>query len=357
MAEKKKIPEIRFKGFNEEWEERKLGVMADFFKGHGYSKNDLVEFGTPIILYGRLYTKYETIISDVDTFALDYKGSIYSTGNEVVVPASGETAEDIARASAVIKSGILLGGDLNIIYPNSKINSIFLALTISNGKPQKDLSKRAQGKSVVHLRNTDLKEVDILYPCKDEQTQIGTFFKHLDHLITLHQRKYNKLVTVKKAMLEKMFPQNGAVVPEIRFNGFTGDWEERTLGDVADLLTGYPFESKNFTKYGISLIRGINVKRGQLDLSENICEYWPTSYGLESYLLKESDILIQMDGALIGKSYAKICSKNLPALLVQRVTRIRSEIVHCEFIYQWIQKDFLKYILTTKTETAVPHLS
>jgi len=242
MAEKKKIPEIRFKGFSDEWEERKLNEVADFLKGHGYSKNDLVEVGTPIILYGRLYTKYETIISEVDTFALDSKGSIYSTGNEVILPASGETAEDIARASAVIKSGILLGGDLNIIYPNSKVNSIFLALAISNGKPQKDLSKRAQGKSVVHLRNADLKEVAILFPCNDEQSKLGTFFIHLDHLITLHQRKYNKLVTVKKAMLEKMFPQNGADVPEIRFKGFTESWEEKELSQVVDIRSGCDYK-------------------------------------------------------------------------------------------------------------------
>ena len=87
MAEKVKIPEIRFKGFTEDWEESKLAELADFLKGHGYSKNDLIEVGTPIILYGRLYTKYQTIISEVDTFALAYNGSIYSTGNEVIVPA------------------------------------------------------------------------------------------------------------------------------------------------------------------------------------------------------------------------------------------------------------------------------
>ena len=156
MAVKNIKPEIRFSGFSDDWEECKLSEVADFAKGHGYSKNDLVETGTPIILYGRLYTKYQAIISDIDTFAVDIKGSVYSTGNEVIVPSSGETAEDIARASAVIKSGILLGGDLNIIYPDNKVNSIFLALSISNGKISQDLSKRAQGKSVVHLRNTDL---------------------------------------------------------------------------------------------------------------------------------------------------------------------------------------------------------
>ncbi len=115
-------------------------------------------------------------------------GSVYSTGEEVIVPASGETAEDIARATAVAKSGFLLGGDLNIIYPNKDISTVFLALSISNGKQQKELSKKAQGKSVVHLRNSDLEHVTISYPCIEEQERIGSVFANFDNLITLHQR-------------------------------------------------------------------------------------------------------------------------------------------------------------------------
>ena len=160
---KKKVPELRFKGFTDEWEERKLGELASFSKGNGYTKNDLVEFGEPIILYGRLYTKYETVIEKVDTFVNKKDKSIISEGSEVIVPASGESSEDISRASVVGKSGLILGGDLNIIKPVNYIDSIFLALTISNGSQQKEMSKRAQGKSVVHLHNSDLKQVNLLY--------------------------------------------------------------------------------------------------------------------------------------------------------------------------------------------------
>lgn len=124
------------------WEQRKLDDVAEFSKGSGYSKGDLVESGTPIILYGRLYTKYETSISDVDTYVEAKEGSIYSKGGEVIVPASGETAEDIARAATVDKSGILLGGDLNIVMPNEDINSAFLAISISTGNSQRELAKK-----------------------------------------------------------------------------------------------------------------------------------------------------------------------------------------------------------------------
>lgn len=199
------FPELRFPGFTAPWEQRKLKQLANFAKGQGYSKNDLTDGGTPIILYGRLYTKYQSAISEVDTFAIPQSGSIYSTGEEVIVPASGETAEDIARASAIVKSGFLLGGDLNIIYPNKDISTIFLALSISNGKQQKELSKKAQGKSVVHLHNSDLEDVTISFPCREEQERIGSIFTHLDNLITLHQRKLNHLQEQKKALLQQMF--------------------------------------------------------------------------------------------------------------------------------------------------------
>jgi type I restriction enzyme S subunit len=199
------VPEIRFAGFTDGWEQRKLGELVQFSKGTGYSKADLRDKGTPIILYGRLYTKYETVISEIDTFADKKPASVYSRGGEVIVPASGETAEDISIASVVDKPGVLLGGDLNIITPPDDLDSAFLAISISSGKPHNDMAKMAQGKSVVHLHNSDLEKIDLLYANYSEQVQISNFFTNLDNLITLHQRKYKKLQNLKKACLEKMF--------------------------------------------------------------------------------------------------------------------------------------------------------
>ena len=171
------------------WEQRKLNDIAEFSKGSGYSKGDLTESGTPIILYGRLYTKYETIISEVDTYVEAKDSSVYSKGGEVIVPASGETAEDIARAATVDKSGILLGGDLNVVMPNKGVNSAFLAISISNGNSQRELAKKAQGKSVVHIHNEEIRNLIVPFPIKAEQNKIATYFSNLDHLITLHQCK------------------------------------------------------------------------------------------------------------------------------------------------------------------------
>ena len=177
--------------FTNSWEQRKVSEVATFSKGNGYSKADLVDDGTPIILYGRLYTKYEFSIDDVDTYARVKENSVFSKGNEVIVPASGETAEDIARASAVEKSGILLGGDLNIVHPGKEIISQFLALVLSSGNTQKELASKAQGKSVVHIHNSDIEAVSILFPQKAEQEKFILIFSNLEHLTTLHQRKPN----------------------------------------------------------------------------------------------------------------------------------------------------------------------
>ena len=200
-----KVPEIRFKGFTDDWEQRKLEDLASFSKGSGYSKSDLQASGTPIVLYGRLYTKYETVIKDIDTFVDALADSVYSQGGEVIVPASGETAEDISIASVVEKPGIVLGGDLNIIHPTDDLDSTFLAISISHGNPHKEMAKRAQGKSVVHLHNNDLAQIKLWYPSVTEQRKISQYFSGLDTLITLHQRKLEKLQNLKKAMLEKMF--------------------------------------------------------------------------------------------------------------------------------------------------------
>ncbi|WP_303815529.1 restriction endonuclease subunit S [Acidaminococcus timonensis] len=193
------------------WEQRKLGELALFSKGRGYSKSDLQDSGTPVILYGRLYTKYETIINSVDTYVKAQKDSVFSKSGDVIVPASGETAEDISVASVVKKTGILLGGDLNVIHPCDIVDPTFLALSITNGQPHNDMAKRAQGKSVVHLHNEDLAQIDLLYPSLEEQENISKFIENLDAIITLHQREQKIFFSVRFWVFS-IFIQQGAEV-------------------------------------------------------------------------------------------------------------------------------------------------
>ena len=268
MTEQAKVPAIRFAGFTDPWEQRKLGEIASFSKGSGYSKADIRESGIPLFLYGRMYTQYETRVDSVDTFAAPRPGTLYSKGTEIVVPASGESAEDIARASAITREGIALGGDLNVVYPQRMVTPLFLAYGLSHGSSQKLLAQKAQGKTVVHIHASDLKGLGIAFPDVTEQQAIGTFFSSLDDLITLHQRKYDKLVVFKKSMLEKMFPKDGESVPEIRFAGFTDPWEQRKLGDCFEFL-----KSNTLSRAGLNGENGTarNVHYGDILIKFGDC--------------------------------------------------------------------------------------
>ena len=331
---KKKVPELRFKGFTDEWEERKLGELASFSKGNGYTKNDLVEFGEPIILYGRLYTKYETVIEKVDTFVNKKDKSIISEGSEVIVPASGESSEDISRASVVGKSGLILGGDLNIIKPVNYIDSIFLALTISNGSQQKEMSKRAQGKSVVHLHNSDLKQVNLLYPKLEEQQKIGSFFKQLDITIALHQRKLDLLKEQKKGYLQKMFPKNGAKVPELRFAGFADDWEERKLKDVTERVRS------NDGRMDLPTLT-MSASSGWLDQKDRFSGDISGKEKKNYTLLKKGELSYNHGNSKLAKYGVVFSLTNYEEALVPRV-------YHSFKALENTSADFIEYMFSTK---------
>jgi len=268
---KNNVPLLRFDGFSGDWERVKLSDNANFAKGNGYSKADLVDLGTPIILYGRLYTNYQTAINEIDTFADIRKNAVLSKGGEVIVPASGETAEDIARASVVVDSGVILGGDLNIVTADKAIAPEFLALSLSNGTPHKELSKRAQGKSVVHIRNSDLREVILHLPELDEQSAIAELFQNIDDTIDLKRQEHEKTLNIKKAMLDKMFPKGGADAPEIRFTGFTKPWVRRKLDEICDLYSGLTYSPADVTESdGTFVLRSSNVKGGEIVDADNV---------------------------------------------------------------------------------------
>lgn len=136
-------------------------------------------------------------------------------------------------------------------------------------------------------------------------------------------------------------------------------WTETTVGQASEFLTGFPFPSSAFTETGIRLVRGSNVKRGVIDWSSDIARYWPDhDSSLRAFVLREGDIVIAMDGALVGRSFARITEAELPAYLVQRVARLRGKAIDQDLLYQWIgSRDFVKHVDDVKTHTAIPHIS
>jgi type I restriction enzyme S subunit len=278
-----------------------LGDVANFSKGTGYSKSDLKGTGSPIILYGRLYTKYETIIRNVDSFVVPKSGSVFSKGGEVIVPGSGETAEDISIASVVEPAGILLGGDLNIIYPNFDLDPTFLAITISNGKPHFDMARRAQGKSIVHLHNADLKHISLKTPNLSEQKRISKIFEVLDQTITLHEKKERQLERLKSALLQKMFADKSGY-PAVRFKGFDDIWNQEKLNSLVRLHRGLTYSPNNVQDSGIRVLRSSNILDGKFVMTDD--DIFVKSSVVNIPTVKNGDILITAANGsikLVGK--------------------------------------------------------
>lgn len=247
------VPKLRFKGFNEDWEEKKLGELGGFFKGNGISKSDLSEDGEECILYGELYTKYSEVIDKVYSRTnIELNNKVLSKVNDVIIPSSGETAIDIATASCVKKDNVLLGGDLNIFRPK-KANGVFISYQLNNSK-RNEIAKVSQGASVVHVYNEQLKKISIDIPSLDEQEKIANFLTKVDKIIEKQNEKVSNLEQYKKGMIQKIFSQ------EIRFKKDNGeeypDWENKKLEEIALKIT-----EKN-KKFRITNIISNSAKNG-----------------------------------------------------------------------------------------------
>ena len=323
-------PTIRFKGCTDDWEQRKLDDLTEEL-----SEYATMASGLPLLTSSRSGLMYQSDFRDRKTTTSDE--TLFS-----IVPKGSCTYrhmsdDDIFHMNINVLEKGLVSREYPVFISSENNDLEFIIQHINSSDRFRAFCKgQKKGGTRTRLYYKTLCEFEMMIPSIEEQKKISATLHSLDHLITLHQCKYNG---------------------DQRIDLFA--WEQRKFGDDNDLITGYPFESEKFSEDGIKLVRGMNVKRGYLDFSNDICMRWNSTDGLENYLLEADDILIQMDGALIGKSYAKIAEEQLPALLVQRVTRARtrSKDACADFMYQTIQRDFLRYIVMNKTETAVPHLS
>ena len=205
------VPPLRFPEFTEPWETAKLGAIAEFSKGTGISKEQRSETGLPCILYGELYTTYtneviEDVVSKTD---LDPTDLVKSQKNDVIIPSSGETAEDIATARCVTSDNVLLGGDLNIIRLVEPNDGRFMSYQL-NGIRKYDIAKIAQGVSVVHLYGGDLKMLSVTFPQSPEQKKIADCISLLDRRISVQSGLIEDLQKLKAAIIERLYSQQNA---------------------------------------------------------------------------------------------------------------------------------------------------
>jgi len=230
-----RIPKLRFPEFGREWESKKLGEIAIFTKGKGISKNEIVENGeTECIRYGELYTFYEEVISEIRSKTNTKISSlILSEANDVIIPASGETQIDIATASCVLKSGVALGGDLNIIKTEN--NGVFLSYYL-NSKKKLEIAKLSQGISVVHLYSSQLALLNLKLPQLEEQEKLAHFLSLLNSRIHTQKKIIKELKSLIKSSREKIFSQKlkFRTVNEINFS----NWEIKKIRDLFEIKKG-----------------------------------------------------------------------------------------------------------------------
>ena len=190
-----------------------MGKVCSFRKGYGIAKDDLSRGGTPCILYGELYTTYKTAIAKTikSKTSIQSKSLVYSQKDDVIIPCSGETAEDIATSICVPYDGVLLGGDLTIVH--SDLDGAFLSNQI-NSVRKFDIARIAQGKSIVHLQADELKKIFIFYPSIQEQRKISAFIDKIDERIEIQNKIISKYETLIKGLCDMIFPSiEGSILP------------------------------------------------------------------------------------------------------------------------------------------------
>ena len=229
MPENAKKPQIRFKGFTDDWEQRKLDCIVEFYSGLTYTPNDVQNNGT-LVLRSSNVNNDEIIDADnvyVNPNIVNSENVI--TGDIIVVVRNGSRA--LIGKHAQIKRAMpntVIGAFMTGI--RSQCPSFTNALLYTQHFNE-EISVN-MGATINQITGYMFSKMKFCVPTLREQIIVGKFFDNLDNLITLHQRKLEKLKNIKKSMLEKMFPKNGSNIPEIRFKGFTDAWEQRKLGSI-----------------------------------------------------------------------------------------------------------------------------
>lgn len=314
-------PKIRFKGYTEDWEQRKLDdvtVKIGSGKTPSGGENAYVDAGIPIIRSQNVNDNkvdFEDIVYiDESTDKLMMNSRVFA--NDVLLNITGAS---IGR-SAVYKG--LDEANVNqhvcIIRPIEGYHPDFIQLNLASDRGQKQIKSSQAGGGREGLNFQQIGKMEFVFPTLDEQKQIGNYFNNIDHLITLHQRKCEQTKTLKKYMLQKMFPQEGQKVPEIRFEGFTGDWEQRKLGEIITeyketvdsectlpILTsskteGVILQEEHFGRKQQHDITGYNI------LPRNYCTYRNRSDGVDFTF----NINKCCDKGIISKFYPVFSGKN-----------------------------------------------
>lgn len=325
--EERNVPDLRFKE-DKQWTAKKLDEIASLYKGNGLSKEDISPEGNYCILYGQLYTTYtseiiDNIVSKTKKIPIN---AFYSLSNDIIIPASGETPEDIAKACCITSNGILIGGDLNVIR-NYNHNGGFLCYQL-NGKRKYEIARLAQGKSIVHLHNSDIKNIKIYYPLnKNIEVKICNFLYKIDVRIQTQKKIIDNYKSLIKVINNKHFSD---ITPNYKFHVL---YKKAKEGGTPDT------KNSRFHNNGDIPFIKIDDLNNKYLISNNS---FITDEGLKNssaWIIPENSILFS-NGATIGS----VSINKYPVSTKQGILGIvpNDTIISSEYMYYLIKSKFFK---------------
>lgn len=345
-------PKIRFKGYTDDWEQRKLGDVLVSLQNNTLSRADLsneagvaknVHYGDVLIKFGEVLdvSKEQLPMISDESILTKYKTSFLQNGDVIIA----DTAEDttVGKCSEIVglNDEVVLSGLHTIPYrPVEKFAPKYLGYYLNSDAYHNQLLPLMQGIKVTSISKSAMQDTDIIYPkSKEEQTEIGNYFDALDHLITLHQRKCEETKKLKKYMLQKMFPQNGQKVPEIRFSGFTDAWEQRKLGEVLDDMYNGQTPSRKRDEYWNGNIRWLSsgeLNRGIVYSSiETITEEGKKSANLR--VVPKGTFVMAITGLEASGTRGNCALLGFDTTLNQSCMALfpKQDILISQFLFQW----------------------
>lgn len=344
MSENARKPSIRFAGFDDAWEQRKLGDIVDRVT----RKNTNLQSSLPLTIsaqYGLVdqisYFNNRVASQNVSGYYLIKQGEFaYNKSSSEGFPFGAVKRLDGYEMGVLSTLYIVF-----VLKPNA-VNSQFLVSYYDTYNWHKQVSMRAaegaRNHGLLNISTEDFFDTELIIPQdKDEQERIGQMLLNLDNLITLHQRKYDKLVSVKKSMLEKMFPKNDSNIPEIRFSGFTDPWEQRKLIDIVDRIT----ETSN--KIGLPRVEYEDINSGLGTLNKDLSGKYSNKQG----------VLFRADDVLFGKLRPYLKNwliADFSGIAVGDFWVLRGFETDSSFIYTLIQSDVFDKVANQSTGTKMP---
>lgn len=362
MQDNEKKPALRFKGFTDPWEQRKLSELTSMHARIGWQNlrtSEFLDSGDYMLITGTDFddgtVNYSTC-HFVERERYEQDKNIQIRNGSILITKDG-TLGKVAYVQGLSMPATLNAGVFNVEIRNTSIvDERYLFQYLKAPFLMDYVDKKATGGTIKHLNQNILVDFPVVMPKKTEQVSIGNFFQRIDTLITLHQRKYEKLVNIKKSMLDKMFPKNGASVPEIRFKGFTDPWEQRKLGELScSFEYGLNAAAKEYD--------GQNKYLRITDIDDTSRQFVTTDItspdinltDADSYKLSDGDVLFARTGASVGKTYLY---KKFDGLVYFAGFLIRAKIkesVNAGFIFQnTLTRGYERYIAITSQRSGQP---